>query len=124
MFQELPNTTCFPEQDKKWDMKAEAKLACGKDRSCSGIIQKPQQRGRDVKAPFGNYTMNVPEFYLCSYPPYSKPYTGTTYMKKRGKMRLCNTVFYKEIFKILPSFLKYVFFSTFRSNGSVRRRWA
>ena len=84
LFEEQRQRTCHPERNKRYDMFVEAKLACAKDRMCSGLIKTPQKRGRDLKSPIPGVTMNQDEFFLCDYPPYSKPSDDNTLFRKRG----------------------------------------
>ena len=66
-------------------MKVQAKLDCGNDKRCSGVVEGPKRRNQNKKSPYGNYTLTEKEWMLCEYPLSTKATDDTLLFKKRGK---------------------------------------
>ena len=84
LYEVIPKQTCFPERNRKYDTKFEAKMDCGKDKACSGVVEAPKRRGQNRKSPYGNYSLTDREFILCEYPLATKATDDTFLFKKRG----------------------------------------
>ena len=86
LFEEIPNQTCFPKVERKYDMKVGAKLDCGKDPTCAAVVESPKPRGQNKKSPYGPYLYTEREYLICKYPLSTKPSNGTLMFKKRGNV--------------------------------------
>ena len=84
LYEEIPKTTCLPERNRKYDMKVKAKMDCGIDPTCSGVVESPKRRNQNKK--FGkHYILTEREWILCNYPVSTKPTNDTLFLRKRGK---------------------------------------
>ena len=83
LYEEIPKTTCFPERNQKFDMLVTAKLACGQDSTCSGLVESPKRRNQQKK--YGIYSFTEREWMLCDYPVGTKATNDTLFFRKRGK---------------------------------------
>ena len=87
LYEEIPKTTCLPERNRKYDMKVKAKMDCGIDPTCSGVVESPKRRNQNKK--FGkHYILTEREWILCNYPVSTKPTNDTLFLRKRGKPAL------------------------------------
>ena len=82
-YEEIPKTTCYPERTEKFDMLVTAKLACGQDSTCAGLVESPKRRNQQKK--FGIYSFTEREWILCDYPVATKGTDDTIFFRKRGK---------------------------------------
>ena len=85
LYEEIPKQTCYPERNRKYDMKVQAKMDCGNDKRCAGVVEGPVRRNQNKKSPYGNYTLTEKEWMLCEYPLSTKATDDTLLFKKRGK---------------------------------------